>query len=305
MENFAKIIDLIFDYRKENIKNVENVNSEHGETAVELDLDDRIFSTTPIDSYVTLKDHKADFRTNPSVRLINPRKPELGKIAMKILDSTVREIRHVSRLKQFTNTQEVINWFNGLKNKNRLNFIVFDVENFYPSITPELLNKALCWAGNFVNLSKQQTKIIHQASQSFLYHEGQPWVKKGSVNFDIGMGAYHGAQACEIVGLYMLNLLKDLPNFESILYRDDGLGITPSTPRLQEKLRQQIIKKFAEQDLKITITINQKRVDFLDITMDLETGLYQPYRNQSGVIYQATVKNTMGQENNYETSKQF
>ena len=76
---------------------------------------------------MTLKDHKADFRNNPSVRLINPRKPELGKIAMKILDNTVREIRHVSRLKQFTNTQEVINWFNGLKNKNRLNFIVFDV----------------------------------------------------------------------------------------------------------------------------------------------------------------------------------
>ena len=126
----------------------------------------------------------------------------------------------------------------------------------------------MCQNQSKVNLSKQQTKIIHQASQSFLYHEGQPWVKKGDVNFDIGMGAYHGAQACEIVGLYMLNLLKDLPNFETILYRDDGLGVTPSTPRLQEKLRQNIIKKFAEQDLKITITINQKRVDFLDITMD-------------------------------------
>ena len=47
---------------------------------------------------------------------------------------------------------------------------------------------------------------------------------------------------------------------------------------VQEKLRQGIIKIFGEQDLKITITINQTRVDYLDLTMDLETGLYQPYR---------------------------
>ena len=71
-----------------------------------------------------------------------------------------------------------------------------------------------------------------------MYSEGVPWVKKGDGNFDIGMGAYHGAQACEIVGLFLLSLLDDLPNFRTILYRDDGLGITTSSPRLQEKLMQ-------------------------------------------------------------------
>ena len=40
------------------------------------------------------------------------------------------------------------------------------------------------------------------------------------------MGAYHGAQACEIVGLYMLNQLSELPDFSALLYRDDGLGIS-------------------------------------------------------------------------------
>ena len=95
--------------------------------------------------------------------------------------------------------------------------------------------------------------MIHQASQSFLFNEGSPWVKKGNVNFDIGMGAYHGAQACEIVGLFMLDQLKDLPNFRAILYRDDGLGITSSSARQQEKLRQSIVKIFADQDLAITI----------------------------------------------------
>ena len=92
------------------------------------------------------------------------------------------------------------------------------------------------------------------------------------------MGAYHGAQACELVGLYMLNLLSELPEFRALLYRDDGLGITPLPPRQQEKLKQKIIKIFKEQDLGITIDVNLKRVNFLDITLDLETGIYQPYR---------------------------
>ena len=96
---------------------------------------------------------------------------------------------------------------------------------------------------------------------------------------DIGMGMGDiGAQACEIVGLFLLSLLEDLPNFQTILYRDDGLGITTSSPRLQEKLKQSIIRIFAQQELKITIEINLTRVNYLDITMDLKTGFYQPYR---------------------------
>ena len=92
------------------------------------------------------------------------------------------------------------------------------------------------------------------------------------------MGAYHGAQACEIVGLFMLKQLSELQNFDAILYRDDGLGITHLTPRQQEKLKQQIIKIFKNQELGITIEINQKRVNFLDITLDLESKMYQNYR---------------------------
>ena len=229
-------------------------------------------------AFITLKDHKSDFTTKPTVRLINSAKPELGQIAMQFLDRMVKEIRGKSGLKQHTNTREVINWFNSLENKQNLKFIIFDIDSFYPSITPELLDRALDWAEGHISISRQQRKTIHQACQSFLYHEGQPWMKKGQVNFDVGIGAYHGAQACEIVGLFLLSLLKDLPNFVASLYRDDGLGVTSSTPRQQEKLRQSIVKIFADQGLKITISVNQTRVDYLDVSLDLETGLYGPYR---------------------------
>ena len=120
--------------------------------------------------------------------------------------------------------------------------------------------------------------MVLQASQSFLYSRVKAWVKKGDINFDICMGGHHGAKACEIVGLFMLSKLAELPNFESILYRDDGLGITKSTPRQTEKLRQSIIKLFKDNNLDITIEVGLTRVNFLDVTLDLEKELFKPYR---------------------------
>ena len=78
--------------------------------------------------------------------------------------------------------------------------------------------------------------------------------------------------------LKILGILQDLPNFRTILYRDDGLGITSASARQQEKLSQSIRKIFADQDLAITIEINQTRVHYLDVNLDLETGLYKPFR---------------------------
>ena len=43
-------------------------------------------------------------------------------------------------------------------------------------------------------------------------------------------------------------------------------------------MRQEIVKVFSEHGFEITIFINLKRVDFLDITLDLEKGTFKPYR---------------------------
>ena len=44
-----------------------------------------------------MKDHKEDFATNLKVRLIKPAKPEIGRIAMKIIDNVVKQIMNLSR----------------------------------------------------------------------------------------------------------------------------------------------------------------------------------------------------------------
>ena len=92
------------------------------------------------------------------------------------------------------------------------------------------------------------------------------------------MGAFHGAPACEVVGLFILSKLVILPNFQAILYRDDGLGITSSTPRQTEKLRQAITKVFKDNNLNITIEVGLVKVNFLDVTLDLNNGTHKPFR---------------------------
>ena len=133
-------VEIQRNYKKADIKDVEKVKKEHGKTAAELELDDRIFTTVPRESYIKLKDHKEDFQTNPKVRLINPTKNELARIAMKIIDKLVKHIReNDDNLTQAISTNEVIEWFKNLKNKKNLKFINWDTENFYASITPELI----------------------------------------------------------------------------------------------------------------------------------------------------------------------
>ena len=53
--------------------------------------------------------------------------------------------------------------------------------------------------------------------------------------------------------------------------------MTDATPRLTEKLRQKIVKKFQENDLGTTSTANLFQVQFLDVTLDLKNENYKPY----------------------------
>ena len=78
----------------------------------------------------------------------------------------------------------------------------------------------------------------------------------------------------------MLNQLKHDVNKESIgLYRDDGLGVFLDIcqPEIKRK-KKQIVKRFKECGLSITIQYNFKSVDFLDVTFDLHNNLCKSYR---------------------------
>ena len=140
-------------------------------------------------SFITLKDHKENFDSNPTVRLINPAKNELGRISKAILDTTNKNIREAVGLNQWGNTDTVIDWFKGIRNKHLCKFVVFDIKEFYLSITENLLKKALTFAEAHTHLSDDDKAIIHHARKSLLFNHQQTWIKTESWLFDVTMGA--------------------------------------------------------------------------------------------------------------------
>jgi hypothetical protein len=259
-------------------KNTEKcINTKDKVLAADLELDDRIDSTARNQAFVTLKDHKPNFANKPKCRLINPTKPEIGKISKQILEKINQKILTKLPLNQWKNTNEVINWYRQIEDKSKQSFICFDICEFYPSITQDLLLKALNFASDFDNITLQEKNIILQAKKSILYDGETPWCKRGKSNFDVTMGSFDGAETCELVGLYLLSQLQDIADINVGLYRDDGLATCNKSPRQTEQIKQKICKIFADNNLKITIEANIKSVDFLDITLDLRNGSYKPY----------------------------
>ena len=96
-----------------------------------------------------------------------------------------------------------------------------------------------------------------EARKCFLFHKDNPWAKQKNSKFDVTMGAWDGAECCELVGLYLLDKLKAL-KIQAGLYRDDGLSVSNATPRQLEGIKKQICNIFKDEGLAITIEANKK-----------------------------------------------
>ena len=232
-------------------------------------------------AFITLKDHKENFNNNPTCRLINPAKSEMGLVSKKILDRINTDIRTLTMVNQWKNSASVIEWFKSIPNKAQHTFIIFDIAEFYPSIKESLLKKAINFAKQHTNVSEQDIKIIMHARKSLLFDKKTPWTKRDTKGtFDVTMGSYDGAEVCELVGAYILNTLATKYDKEQIgLYRDDGLAVFKDVTGSQaERIKKDITKVFKSLRLKIVIETNLKIVNFLDVTLNLTNGKYYPYR---------------------------
>ena len=61
------------------------------------------------------------------------------------------------------------------------------------------------------------------------------------------------------------------------LYRDDGLAALNKTPREIENIKKYICQTLNEYNLKLTIEANKKTVNFLDVTLDLNSSTTNAY----------------------------
>jgi hypothetical protein len=271
-------------YKKAQMNTCEDISKEEQKLVNSIELSDRIEATAKRDAFITLKDHKPNFQNNPACRLINPTKSELGKVSKQILEKVITNTRAKNTLNLWKNTHEVLQWFKSLEKDTNMSFIVFDIVEFYPSISEELLHEAIQFATRFESLTPSEIEIIYHTKKTLLY-KGEAWVKKSEKNstFDVTMGSYDGAETCELVGLLLLSKLQKTIGQTVGLYRDDGLAAINDKPQKVEKMKKAVCKLFKEHNLKITIEANKKIVDFLDVTLDLNTNQHKPYKKPNDV----------------------
>ena len=182
-------------------------------------------------AFVLLKDHKPNFATNLPCRLINPAKSDVGRVSKKILEKLTAHLRTSSSVNQWRSTGEVISWFKTNCTPGHVQFLQFDIESFYPSISENLLDRALQFAQEHINISEEDIDTIKHSRLSLLFcPRGETWQRKDSL-FDVTMGAPDGAEVCELVGVYLLSQIGDiLPQQSHGLYRNDGLVMLTDTP---------------------------------------------------------------------------
>ena len=155
---------------------------------------------------------------------------------------------------------------------------MFDIVKFYPSISQEMLELALDWAKQFIDISDEERNIILQARKSLLVFDGSHWTKKTNPGFDVPMGGFDSAEICDLVGLFLLSELEKLNlNAKLGIYKDDCLGVSKSTPRQIEAMKKKICTTFRKYGLDITIEVNKKSVQFLDVEFDLENDTHKPF----------------------------
>ena len=116
----------------------------------------------------------------------------------------------------------VINWFSSIKTKSQCLFTQLDIMEFYTSITETVLDNALSFAKQHIEISDKDLRVIKRCIKLLLYHKNESWKKKNSDNcFDVTMGSYDEAEVCELVGTLVLSTLaNNIPKENPSLYRD-------------------------------------------------------------------------------------
>ena len=205
----------------------------------------------------------------------------MGKISKYFLEQLNSKFRDLSSVNQWQEASTVINWFKNIKNKKKCVFMQFDIEKFYPSISKELLLKAITYAKTLVNIRGEKRNTITHSRKSLVVNNTDICIKKnGDPDFDVTLGSFDGAELCKLVGLYILHILGEKCGKHRIGWcRDDGLTCFGYTSGPQAyRIRKDFIKIFKEDfNRSITSERNLKTANFLDVTLNLTTGKYQPY----------------------------
>ena len=138
-----------------------------------------------------------------------------------------------------------------------------------------------------IQIKREDFRIIQHLRKSLLYDNEIPWQKKNDNLFDLATEAYDGADVCELVGLFPLNSLANEFDRNSVgLNKGDRLALFKNiNGHRAEKIRKEFHQLFKENGLSLETDCNLKTINYLDITLDLNTGTYKPYSKPNDEIF--------------------
>ena len=147
------------------------------------------------EAFITLKDHKENFENSLLCRLINLAKSEMGLVSKRILDSINGRLKENLDVTLWKKLVAVIEWFRSIEMKENCTFTNFDIVEFYPTISEDLLNSAISFGKRHFKFTSKEVDIIHHSTKSLLFSDDKASMKKqGSGLFDVAMGSYEGAE---------------------------------------------------------------------------------------------------------------
>ena len=126
------------------------------------------------------------------------------------------------------------------------------------------MKNAIQFAADSTDINKNGFQVIFHARKSLFFHSNQPWIKRDSDTFDVTMGAYDGAEICELMGILLLLLLSNRYSSSNIgLHRDDGFSVfKKSSGQHAQKYKKIIQNIFRDRGWQLIIKCNLKMVDF-------------------------------------------
>ena len=124
---------------------------------------------------------------------------------------------------------------------------------------------------NYTDLTQKLLDIILAWRKFMLIINDITSVKTVTDNFDVTMGSFNSAKITNLVGEYILDILSRIKNLHDIgIYRFDGsISIPNINGPLTSKIQKKVIKAFIYWRLKIEICLKLKKVNFLNLTLNL------------------------------------
>ena len=107
-----------------------SINMEAKSISTKLKITDRVKRIAKTPAFVTLKDHKDNFHSNPTCRLIYLSKNELGKVSKQLVEKINSNIIKKLQLNQWRNTNTVLKWFNNITDKSTAVLFSLTSKNF-------------------------------------------------------------------------------------------------------------------------------------------------------------------------------